>query len=93
MDQINHTHLISGFNERKQLQLAVQAAQKMVGEATMNMDPELMDDAKRAISDAKRLYDSFVHNISEFDQDFLEKQNQLLQKCEHQLEEAYKEEP
>lgn len=88
MDQLKHTNLISGFNERKQLELAVDAAQKMVGYATMRMDPEGINDAKRAIQDAKILYQNFLNNNTGVDQQFLNEQIKRLSECEHQLQEA-----
>jgi hypothetical protein len=56
MDQINHTGLISGFNNLKQLEMAVAAAQKMTGSATMSMDPEAIQNAEKALQDAKAIY-------------------------------------
>lgn len=86
MDQINHTGLISGMNEIAQLEASVKAAQKMVGAATMQMDPEAMENAEKAINDAKAL----MNKTSEtgYDQDFLTQQQQLLDQCQHQLSEA-----
>jgi len=88
MERINHTDLISGLNERKQLELAVQSAQKMVGYATMRMDPEGMNDAKRAIQNAKDLYEAFLNKNTGVEDEFLSEQKNLLVECEHQLQEA-----
>ncbi|HZH58775.1 MAG TPA: DUF2564 family protein [Metabacillus sp.] len=86
MDQINHTGLISGMNEIAQLEASVKAAQKMVGSATMQMDPEAIKNAENAINDAKALMNRTAE--TGFDQDFLTKQQQLLEQCQHQLSEA-----
>ncbi|PMC39263.1 DUF2564 domain-containing protein [Bacillus sp. UMB0899] len=86
MDQINHTGLISGMNEIAQIEASVKAAQKMVGAATMQMDPEAMNNAEKAINDAKALMNQT--SSTGFDQDFLTQQQQLLDQCQHQLSEA-----
>ena len=86
MDQIHHTGLISGMNEIAQLEASVKAAQKMVGAATMQMDPEAIKNAENAINDAKALMTQ--SSETGFDQDFLTKQQQLLDQCQHQLTEA-----
>lgn len=86
LDQINHTGLISGMNEIAQLEASVKAAQKMVGAATMQMDPEAIKNAENAINDAKALMNRSAE--TGFDQDFLTKQQQLLEQCQHQLTEA-----
>ncbi|WP_243290817.1 DUF2564 family protein [Bacillus sp. FJAT-47783] len=85
MDKRDDSGLISGFNERKQLELAVQAAEKMVGSATMSMDPEAIQTAERSISDARKM---FQQCNNEYDQSFLSEQNEKLKHCEHQLQKA-----
>lgn len=86
MDQIKHTGLISGFNNLKQLEMAVAAAQKMTGSATMSMDPEAIQNAEKALNDAKALYQTA--GDTGLDQSYLNNQNELLLQCEHQLNEA-----
>nr|WP_243459566.1 DUF2564 family protein [Metabacillus bambusae] len=86
MDQIKHTGLISGMNELSQIEMSVKAAQKMVGSATMQLDPEAIHHAENAISDAKDIMNR--SNKTGVDQEFLTKQQQLLDQCEHQLSEA-----
>lgn len=88
MDQINHTGLISGMNDLGQLEASVIAAQKMVGAATMQLDPEALQNAENAIRDAKDIMSRA--NETGVDSDFVNKQQQLLQQCEHQLSEARK---
>ncbi|PGT83099.1 MULTISPECIES: DUF2564 family protein [Bacillaceae] len=88
MDQINHTGLISGMNDLGQLEASVKAAQKMVGAATMQLDPEALQNAENAIRDAKDIMSRT--NETGVDSDFVNKQQQLLQQCEHQLSEARK---
>ncbi|MGN7939714.1 DUF2564 family protein [Virgibacillus sp. 6R] len=86
MDQINHTGLISGMNDLEQIKMSVIAAQKMVGSATMQLDPEAMEHAENAIRDARNLINQSPK--TGVDEQFLAKQNELLQQCEHQLSEA-----
>ncbi|APH04676.1 DUF2564 family protein [Bacillus weihaiensis] len=86
MDQINHTGLISGMNDLSQLEAAVKSAQKMVGSATMQMDSEAMNHAKKAIDDAKSIMNRV--NQTGVDQDLIQQQEKLLDQCEHQLIEA-----
>ncbi len=86
MDQINHTGLISGMNDLEQIKMSVKAAQKMVGSATMQLDPEAMEHAENAIRDARNLIS--MSPKTGVDEEFLAKQKELLQQCEHQLTEA-----
>lgn len=88
MDQINHTGLISGMNEINQIEMSVKAAQKMVGSATMQLDPEAIHDAENAVRDAQNLMSRSTK--TGVDQEFLSTQQQLLEQCEHQLSEAKK---
>jgi hypothetical protein len=86
LDQINHTGLISGMNDLSQIEMSVKAAQKMVGSATMQLDPEAIQHAENAIRDAKDMLNRSPK--TGVDQEFLTKQQQLLEQCEHQLTEA-----
>lgn len=88
MDQINHTGLISGMNDLSQIEMSVKAAQKMVGSATMQLDQEAFQHAENAIRDAKEIMNRSTK--TGVDQEFLSKQQQLLDQCEHQLTEAMK---
>ena len=86
MEQINDTGLISGMNELSQIEMSVKAAQKMVGSATMQLDPEAIQHAENAISDARDIMNRSTK--TGVDQEFLSKQQKLLEQCEHQLSEA-----
>ncbi|MBM7602076.1 hypothetical protein JOC75_000046 [Metabacillus crassostreae] len=86
MDQINHTGLISGMNDISQLEAAVKSAQKMVGSATMQLDPEALEHAENAIKDAKEIMNRSTE--TGVDQLFISEQKKLLEQCEHQLSEA-----
>ncbi|MBM6619322.1 DUF2564 family protein [Bacillus suaedaesalsae] len=76
------------FNDLKQVEMSVAAAQKMVGSATMSMDPELIQDASSAIQDARTQLNSVRNDETGVDGEFLARQESLLQQCEQQLTEA-----
>ncbi|MDG5788477.1 DUF2564 family protein [Evansella sp. AB-P1] len=74
------------FDELHQVEMAIKAAQKTVGNATMNMDPEQLNTAMKAINDAKnQLNNAYKHEMSS---EFLEYSSGLIEKLEHQVEEA-----
>ena len=52
----------------------------------MSMDPEAIQNAEKALQDAKAIYQTA--GDTGVDQDFLSNQNELLLQCEHQLNEA-----
>ncbi|KAA0550163.1 DUF2564 family protein [Bacillus sp. BGMRC 2118] len=76
------------FNDLKQVEMSVIAAQKMVGSATMSMDPELIQDAASAIQDARTQLNTAKNHPTGVDDEFLTRQESLIQQCEHQLNEA-----
>lgn len=78
----------NGFNELKQVELSIAAAQKMVGSATMSMDKGLLQDATKAVNDAKTQLDNAIANATGVDNAFLQKSEMLLMQCEEQLNEA-----
>ncbi|MGG3890109.1 DUF2564 family protein [Metabacillus fastidiosus] len=88
MDNINHTDLISGFNNLKQLEISVKSAQKMVGTATMSMDEETLQHAENSLNDAKDLFKRAYSEQTGVDDEFFQTQEQLLQQCEQQLNTA-----
>ncbi|NSL52631.1 DUF2564 family protein [Calidifontibacillus erzurumensis] len=76
------------FNDLKQVELSVQAAQKMVGQATMSMEPGQLQAATDAVNDAKSQLQKALQNATGVDDEFLNKQQTLLNNCEEQLKEA-----
>ncbi|MCA1030429.1 DUF2564 family protein [Bacillus timonensis] len=78
----------TGFNELQQVKMSVKAAQKMVGSATMNMDNELLQDATRAVQNARTQLNSVKENGTGVDEAFLCEEEKLLDQCEEQLNEA-----
>jgi hypothetical protein len=84
----NKNNQISGFNDLKQVELSIDAAQKMVGSATMSMDPDLLEGATHAVNDARSQLTDAVSNATGVDNEFLKQAEQLLQQSEEQLNEA-----
>ncbi|TYS68471.1 DUF2564 family protein [Sutcliffiella horikoshii] len=86
----NNTELHTGYNDLAQVQVSIQSAEKMVGSATMSLDPEAMDHAERAISNARSLLNDAKSAGTGLDTDFLQNCELSLSQCEHQLSEARK---
>ncbi|WP_169824018.1 DUF2564 family protein [Bacillus marinisedimentorum] len=76
------------YNELKQLEMSIKAAQKMVGTATMSMDPDQLSDAERAVTSARLEYSEAVKASPGTDEQFFEQSMELLDRCEEQLKEA-----
>jgi len=87
----NQSHDIhTGYNDLMQVEVSIQSAEKMVGSATMSMDPESMEHAERAISNARSLLNDAKSQGTGMDTDFLQNAELTLAQCEHQLSEAKK---
>lgn len=76
------------FNELKQVELSIDAAQKMVGSATMSMEPGQLQAATDAVNIAKSQLQDVLNNSTGVDDEFLNEQQTILSDCEHQLKEA-----
>ncbi|MCD8509279.1 MAG: DUF2564 family protein [Bacillus sp. (in: Bacteria)] len=74
------------FDDIHQVEMAIKAAQKTVGSATMSMDPEQLDTATNAINDAKEQLNMAIQH--QLDPDFIQYSQGLLDKLEHQVNEA-----
>jgi hypothetical protein len=86
---MNHNEdITTGFNNLKQVEMSINAAKKMVGSATMSMDEEILADAARAIEDARTQLQNAIENQTGVDGEFLQKSQDALSQCEHQLQEA-----
>lgn len=83
--------LHTGFNDIKQVEMSIQSAQKIVGHATMSMDHVHINHAQDAINSAKLLLQDARNNKTGVDEEFLQKQEQLLSQCEDQITEALNE--
>lgn len=86
----NDTEIHTGYNDLAQVEVSIQSAEKMVGSATMSLDPEAMDHAERAISNARSLLNDAKNAGTGLDTDFLQNCQLTLSQCEHQLSEARK---
>lgn len=76
------------FDEIRQVEMAIKAAQKTVGNATMSMNPKQLDTATKAINDAKKQLDLAMQY--ELSKEFINYSTHLLEKLEHQVNEAKK---
>ncbi|MBU9714856.1 DUF2564 family protein [Evansella tamaricis] len=74
------------FDDKHQLEMAVKAAQKTVGSATMSMDPDQLESAEDAIQSAKaQLRMGMEHHL---DEELITYCSGLIEKLEHQIHEA-----
>jgi hypothetical protein len=80
----------SGFNDLKQVEMSIEAAERIVGYATMSMDPEYLQVAARAVQDAKMHLNQAKTNATGVDDEFLKTCEHALMQCEEQLIEAMK---
>ncbi|MDQ0255756.1 hypothetical protein J2S74_003138 [Evansella vedderi] len=74
------------FDDIHQIEMAIKAAQKTVGNATMNMDPEQLETATKALEDAKAQLNMATQH--QLDPDFVQYSSDLIEKLEHQISEA-----
>lgn len=75
----------SGFNPQEQAEMAVKAAQKMTGHATMSMEPAALQAANEALQQAQKQLQSLSQSE---DEQFISQQQLFLNRCEEQLNEA-----
>lgn len=78
------------YNDIKELEMAIKSAQRMVGQATVNMDKDQLQAATDAVEQAKDYYQRAVSQQTGVDQQFLELSSELIEQVEHQLNEAKK---
>ncbi|WP_100372805.1 DUF2564 family protein [Bacillus sp. FJAT-45037] len=78
------------YNELQQVEMAIKSAQRMVGQATVNMDAEQLEAATEAVNQAKDQYKKAVTHQTGVDQQFFEFSEELLAKVDQQLKEAKK---
>ncbi|AGT31667.1 hypothetical protein M493_06875 [Geobacillus genomosp. 3] len=78
----------TGYNDLKQVEMFVETAEKMVGQATMQLDPEMLDHAERAVENARRQLNRARQAATGVDDDFFAQCEQKLTRAEHQLREA-----
>ncbi|OLS38053.1 hypothetical protein BTR22_05995 [Alkalihalophilus pseudofirmus] len=78
------------YNELKQVEMAIKSAQRMVGQATMSMDPDQLQAATDAVNQAKEQYKKAASHQTGVDAAFFEFSEELLEKADTQLNEAKK---
>ncbi|ADU93735.1 DUF2564 family protein [Geobacillus sp. Y412MC52] len=78
----------TGYNDLKQVEMFVETAEKMVGQATMQLDPEMLNHAAEAVENARRQLARARQQATGVDSDFLTQCEQTLARAEHQLREA-----
>ncbi|WP_096188902.1 DUF2564 family protein [Evansella halocellulosilytica] len=74
------------FNNIQQIEMAIKAAQKMVGSATMSMDPDQLQTATKALDDAKNQLE--MAKKYDLDHQFVDYSSTLIEQLENQVEEA-----
>ncbi|MEB3749713.1 DUF2564 family protein [Geobacillus sp. FSL W8-0032] len=85
----NHdAHIHTGYNDLKQVELFVETAENMVGHATMQLDPEMIQHAERAVQNARHQLARARQEATGTDDDVLARCEQRLARAEHQLREA-----
>ncbi|MCG6794762.1 MULTISPECIES: DUF2564 family protein [Geobacillus] len=78
----------TGYNDVKQVEMFVETAEKMVGQATMQLDPEMLRHAEQAVKNARDQLARARQEATGVDGDFLARCEQTLARAEHQLREA-----
>jgi hypothetical protein len=88
MDRLPNQEVSTGYNDLQQAKVSIEAAQKMVGSATINMDPEFLQHAQNAVNNARTQLANARANATGVDEEFLTNCENTLSECEHQLNEA-----
>lgn len=79
----------TGFTDKRRLELAVETAQKTTGAATRGRSSTVLNSAYQAIEDAREL--SLSQELAALDDpEFVQRQQRLLDACQHQLDEFQK---
>ncbi|MGG1574079.1 DUF2564 family protein [Fictibacillus sp. NRS-1165] len=78
------------YNDLKQVDMSIQSAQRIIGHATMSMDPGQLHAAKEALNTAKQQYNEILNQPTGMDGMFLENARETLEQCEQQINQALK---
>ncbi|MBO9128178.1 DUF2564 family protein [Bacillus sp. 165] len=76
------------FTDFEEVFMRVESAKKMVGSATVSMDPDSLSNATTAVEEARYQLEKMKAAATDLDEAFLRSQEQMLTQCEHQLQEA-----
>ncbi|RQW20396.1 DUF2564 family protein [Bacillus sp. C1-1] len=77
-----------GYKNLEQIELAIKAAQHMVGQATHSMDSEQLQAATAALEQAETQFKQALAYKGNIDEAFFAHSSALLDQATHQLEEA-----
>ncbi|MCE7792343.1 DUF2564 family protein [Salipaludibacillus sp. CUR1] len=73
------------YSNIEQVELAIQAAERMVGQATMSMDQQQLENATRALAEARRqLEQAKLMNLNDH---LLQYSSSRINRLSHQVEE------
>ncbi|MGH0430108.1 DUF2564 family protein [Bacillus mycoides] len=78
----------SEVNDFEEVKFRVETAQKMVGSATISMDPDTLEHATTAVEAARSQLEIMKSVAVDLDEPFLMNEEKKLSKCEQQLHEA-----
>ncbi|AWC28265.1 DUF2564 family protein [Bacillus cytotoxicus] len=78
----------SHVNDFEEVKFRVETAQKLVGSATITMDPESLEHATNAVESARSQLEIMKSVATDLDEPFLRNEEKKLDQCEHQLQEA-----
>ncbi|WP_416826665.1 DUF2564 family protein [Ectobacillus polymachus] len=76
------------FTEFEQVFMQVETAEKMVGSATVTMDPEMLQHAATSVNQAREQLEKCKTNATDLDEPYLQSQEKRLSRIEKQLWEA-----
>lgn len=76
------------FSDIQQVEMAIKAAQRMVGQATMNMDEDQLKAATESLEQAKKQYADALAHATGVSDEFFEFSSELIERLDHQLTEA-----
>ncbi|EIT86827.1 hypothetical protein A374_04614 [Fictibacillus macauensis ZFHKF-1] len=78
------------FNDLEQVQLLLQSAEHMVGQATMSMNPQQLQEAAEALALAKATYEQMASQETDQNSFMLSQAKEIVTRCESQISEALK---
>ncbi|MGR5962065.1 DUF2564 family protein [Bacillus paranthracis] len=78
----------SEVNDFEEVKFRVETAQKMVGSATISMDPDTLEHATTAVEATRSQLEIMKSVATDLDEPFLINEEKKLSECEHQLNEA-----
>lgn len=76
------------YNDLRDLDLSIDAVERLVGQATRSMDADLLNEATMAINDVKRKLSDVIAQHTGVDDEFLKRSQTRIAQVEEQLSEA-----